>query len=343
MSNSVDIDGRGVGTALSNIDIEKGGQQGPGNTNIDPSEPISRVIRWFRGATLWFSSTRQSEPPSPATTQSHWQQEEVSRIDGHPEGYPQLAAFIDSDESFLMCRRFGWLNSRVLLYRQDELVKLEETLIAMDDDDTAYDGGKTLKSREEDDGRKDIEEQVSRKTLINQIDTKLKEYHELISRVRTFVALKRPSARNFNSFKNWMIDQKPVTREEMQFIRHAGDFVALADGQEGGWFDGFVEDILTKIPKDLARKLFSGPEELAKSNDAYVHLYSRYRIDILVRLILTIITVVLLVVPTAVLYEVSGHAALKIGLIMLFTLLFSMALGILTKAKRHEMFAATAA
>lgn len=28
MSNSVDIDGRGVGTALSNIDIEKGGQQG---------------------------------------------------------------------------------------------------------------------------------------------------------------------------------------------------------------------------------------------------------------------------------------------------------------------------
>lgn len=53
-----------------------------------------------------------------------------------------------------------------------------------------------------------------------------------------------------------MIDQKPVTREEMQFIRHAGDFVALADGQEGGWFDGFVEDILTKIPKDLARVRF---------------------------------------------------------------------------------------
>lgn len=74
-----------------------------------------------------------------------------------------------------------------------------------------------------------------------------------------------------------------------------------------------------------------------------MHLYSRYRIDILVRLILTIITVVLLVVPTTVLFRVSGHAALKIGLVMLFTLLFSLALGILTKAKRHEMFAATAA
>lgn len=79
---------------------------------------------------------------------------------------------------------------------------------------------------------------------------------ELISRIQTFVALKRPSARNFKSFKNWMIDQKPVTRDEMQFIRHPEDFVALADGQEGGWFDGFVEDCLTKIPKNLARVRF---------------------------------------------------------------------------------------
>lgn len=74
-----------------------------------------------------------------------------------------------------------------------------------------------------------------------------------------------------------------------------------------------------------------------------MHLYSSYRINILVRLILTIITVALLVVPTAVLYNISNQTPLKIGLIMLFTLLFSMALGVMTKAKRHEMFAATAA
>lgn len=75
-----------------------------------------------------------------------------------------------------MCRRFGWLNLRVLLYRQDELAQLEETLIDMDDEDITYKGGLTLQSRQEDDDREDIEEQYSRKTLINQIDTKLKEY-----------------------------------------------------------------------------------------------------------------------------------------------------------------------
>lgn len=80
-----------------------------------------------------------------------------------------------------MCRRFGWLNSRVLLYRQDELAQLEETLIDMDDEDNTYKDGLTLKSRREDDIRKDIEEQHSRKTLINEIDTKLKEYREFSS------------------------------------------------------------------------------------------------------------------------------------------------------------------
>lgn len=90
-----------------------------------------------------------------------------------------MAAFVDSDECFLMCRRFGWLNSRVLLYRQAELADLEETLLEMHKEDIAYRDGITLKSKKEDDERLDIEDsQYSRKTLINKIDTKLTEYRE---------------------------------------------------------------------------------------------------------------------------------------------------------------------
>ena len=91
------------------------------------------------------------------------------------------------------------------------------------------------------------------------------------------------------------------------------------------------------------QKLFTSSEQLKKSDDAYVHLYSKYRIDILVRLTLTIITVLLLTAPTALLFLVTGHNHLKIALIVIFTLLFSASLGVFTKAKRHEMFAATAA
>lgn len=96
-------------------------------------------------------------------------------VDDHPIGYPQLAAFVDSDENFLMCRRFGFLHSRVLLYRQDELSYLEKNLIDMDELDK-QELPLALKSRKTDEQRDDIEEQYTRKHLINTIDQKLKEY-----------------------------------------------------------------------------------------------------------------------------------------------------------------------
>ena len=99
----------------------------------------------------------------------------------------------------------------------------------------------------------------------------------------------------------------------------------------------YLLDLLTSI-----KRLFTSKEQVRKSNDPYVHLISKYRVDMLVRLILTITTVGLLVGPSAVLFTVSGHSTMKILLILLFTLLFSAAVSLFTKARRHEMLAATA-
>ena len=88
--------------------------------------------------------------------------------------------------------------------------------------------------------------------------------------------------------------------------------------------------------------LFTSKEQYRKSDDENLHLMSKYRMDVLVRLILTLTTVGLLVGPSAILFVVPGHRTLKIILIMLFTLLFSAAVSVFTKAKRHEMLAATA-
>ena len=65
--------------------------------------------------------------------------------------------------------------------------------------------------------------------------------------------MKRPSNRHFNSFSNWIVGYKPVTREETEFVKHGDDFVALAEGEEGGWFDGVVEDCLSCLPGHLAQ------------------------------------------------------------------------------------------
>lgn len=96
-----------------------------------------------------------------------------STVEDHPQGYPQLAAFANSDSNFLMCRRFGFLHNRVLFYRQDELSQLENRLLQMDKFDQK-DNPEVLKSRMLDDN--DDDPQFSRKVLIQKIDEKLRDY-----------------------------------------------------------------------------------------------------------------------------------------------------------------------
>ena len=51
------------------------------------------------------------------------------------KGYPNLATFTNSDEDFAVYRRFGYLQARLLLDKQDQLRLLEEQLDLHDDGD----------------------------------------------------------------------------------------------------------------------------------------------------------------------------------------------------------------
>lgn len=79
------------------------------------------------------------------------------------------------------------------------------------------------------------------------------------------------------------------------------------------------------------------------SDNPNICLCSKQRIDILIRIVLTITSVSMLLGPSAVLFLVSGHNLLKLSLIGVFTILFSAALHAFSKARRHENFAATSA
>lgn len=87
-----------------------------------------------------------------------------------PEGYPRLAALLDSDENFMLYRRFGFLQSRLLLDKQDELRELEKDLDRMDKVDHKKDPS-LLKSRE-----KDVANTGRRKKLLVEIGEKFKDY-----------------------------------------------------------------------------------------------------------------------------------------------------------------------
>lgn len=74
----------------------------------------------------------------------------------------------------MLYRRFGFLQSRLLLNKQDELRKLEKDLDRMDKVDQKNDPG-ILRSRERDDA-----ENGHRKKLLCEIEKKFKEYCNII-------------------------------------------------------------------------------------------------------------------------------------------------------------------
>lgn len=77
----------------------------------------------------------------------------------------------------MLYRRFGFLQARILLYKQDELRALEKKLDDMDERD-AKTRAKKLKSRERDDA--DCDE---RKNLIREITAAVSEYSMLVTSI----------------------------------------------------------------------------------------------------------------------------------------------------------------
>jgi hypothetical protein len=84
-------------------------------------------------------------------------------------GYPIFADFVASSDEFFLLRRFGTLNSRVILGLQDEICKLEASLKELDtsymNDPEPINNGSFRQEAKED-----------RKALLNIIKDKLKEY-----------------------------------------------------------------------------------------------------------------------------------------------------------------------
>ncbi|KAI9711320.1 MAG: hypothetical protein M1820_002307 [Bogoriella megaspora] len=74
-------------------------------------------------------------PSTPGSESRYKDQLKTPRGEDCPTGYPRLAAFLESDENFMVYRRFGYAGSRLLLRKQTELQRLEAAMIEMDEED----------------------------------------------------------------------------------------------------------------------------------------------------------------------------------------------------------------
>ena len=176
-------------------------------------------------------------------------------------------------------------------------------------------------------------------------------------------------------------DGGQLFEEESGFIYEKEDLITLRPGREHAWLDGMIERILQLFRCKLtmvslttvlscgkiltfnhssssAPKLVLNPEACTslsnickgtkeKADDTVIHYYDRTRISNCVTMLMTFLILILLVVPVWLLYKMSvgGKIATNagsIGVVLAFTLIVAAVLSAFTKAKRHEILAASA-
>ncbi|CAG8955482.1 hypothetical protein HYFRA_00010349 [Hymenoscyphus fraxineus] len=291
----------------------------------------------------------------------------VKPLRHYPEGYPFLAALHDFEENFMVYRRFGFLQARLLLHKQEELGYLEEKLCALD---TGYEIHLPRHHRVTLRGDHRCE---PHRELMQEIEQKFKEYAQLLATAGTLACFNPPSKYNYRNVRNYFDERKPLCAEET-YIKYKEDLLTLKPGREHSWLDASVEQLVQRLtkyswinvrypvllrPLDLVTKyLRNGVRENSSPAKKFgLTIYSRNRIEITVALIIMLTILALLVLPIYILSKLTGSEkadspdqtgtnktiSITIAILGVFTALFSIVLSLFTRAKRHEILASAAA
>lgn len=233
------------------------------------------------------------------------------------------------------------MRHRVLLYVQDELQVLEGRLSTLDQHHDKTDQQR-LYSRRADEGYALSEPGYTRLSLMKDIKFKLEEYDWLVQRTQTVASVSRPSTANFKSFFNWIYNEQPLYKDEFAFMYHKDDFMALGQRPDP-WFSPTVDSVFSILPKRLKMLLFSTAADRARSSDPNTTYYSDSRGETVIAITVNIISVMLLVLPVVLLYLLETNRVEKVVILVAFVSVFNVLLSTLTRARRYEVFTASAA
>lgn len=94
-------------------------------------------------------------------------------MDNYPDGWPRVAAFLNSSDELLIFRRFGHIHSRLLLDLTVQITALETRLSRLDEEDAkaSPETHNPLRTTYDEEGRNAEKEQ-----LIEEIKAKMLEY-----------------------------------------------------------------------------------------------------------------------------------------------------------------------
>ncbi|KAL8652115.1 MAG: hypothetical protein Q9226_004399 [Calogaya cf. arnoldii] len=317
-----------------------------------PCRHISK--RWARATAASMSQSNNSVDIELAQSPSR-------RLPSTPRlpGYPSFAHFISQDGDAAIYRKYESLSARNLLYLQSELHELEGQLEEIDAEDAK---NKVVDDQESQKiarlwhhyARADNGRAIRHRKLQVKIRAKIKEYRTYMlmgrwERIRLMdgsqdealvlesrvLTLSAPTPRSLALFKRWYLHHPlPVLwGRDKDLFRNEQDLVALAPIETDrlniflqkylGWF------LKEKRQSSTEEDLFYFPARRVHRAGAVISIF---------------LSAVLLIGAIVCLVNIDPKdTILRVGMIVLFTCLFAAVVGLLTNARRAEIFASTAA
>ncbi|KAK2760547.1 hypothetical protein CKAH01_05233 [Colletotrichum kahawae] len=257
-------------------------------------------------------------------------------------GYLAAATWLarDTDNETLIFRKFDTLPAANLLYMQSEILGLEKSLENMhlttiqSDDMDLKDAASTWETLVEQSRtgatsfRQDAKERME---LIKELREKLREYHEMLLLQSQIAQLKHPEERPLAAVRHFF--EKPhhiLGGKAKEFLKNPADLVTLKNPNDIDYLSRFLQ------------RHWVTEKQISADGVNYFARFNQRSITVTVNLVTLVTAVIFLLGPMIALNFVQNRTP-KLALISVFAILFASNIGLITTAKRAEIFAATAA
>ncbi|KUJ19257.1 uncharacterized protein LY89DRAFT_731665 [Mollisia scopiformis] len=248
-------------------------------------------------------------------------------IEEYPAGWPQLAAFLHSEDNFAIFRRFGMTHCRVLVQLQAEIQLLEQELTNLDSEDAKHPDRTWRLQMADIEENRDLSD-AAQKILLKKLQEKLLVYDQLLLNDQKLREIGHAKQNDHLSVYHWICREKPLGAGQYNWIFHATDFVPLSKT------DQFEYSILNSFLK----RLFLSP----KSNGTIDH-YSKSAVTTFTKLISVLFAVAILVVPIFILLWIPETRAWISATVLISVFVFSALMTLFSGARVQEILVGTAA
>ncbi|KAK3313385.1 hypothetical protein B0H66DRAFT_606649 [Apodospora peruviana] len=284
---------------------------------------------------------------------------QMTAIPEYLEGHADFAAYISIDPDLQIYRRFARLAARNILHLQSELATLEAWLDDFDREEAdelwrasqdekmniwlrnrnwatfvglAHAGGNQNSSASDEEKR-----QAAKLQKVERLKVVMAEYQDALLRQNRCGSLPAPDKSPLKAFSDWYSRKNPLLGPDSKMLDNADDLVCLRNPGEtdrlsrvlranAGMWLGYFHEKSNRYPASWGR----------------IWTFREKHVERLIA-IASVALAALFLVGAMISLSYASSDGFRLGLVGAFTLSFAASVGLLTSAKRTELFASTAA